>query len=471
MNSTAVTKPSLEELDKQNFLHPFTSIATHLETGPRVIVEGEGVYITDNHGNKYLDAMAGLWCVNIGWGREEMVEAIANQSRTLSYFHTFASMSNEPAIRLAERLLKLSPGNMSKVFFGNSGSDANDTNVKLIWYYNNLRGNPKKKKIISRWGSYHGVTVAAASLTGLTNTHKAFDVPLPQILHTENPHYYFNAPEGMSEREWSQHLAGKLEALILAEGPDTVAAFIAEPIMGAGGVIVPPEGYFEAVQAVLQKYDVLMVADEVICGFGRCGRWFGSEPFGIEPDIVTIAKGLTSGYVPLSGSMISEKIWQVLKEESPQIGVFGHGFTYSAHPLAAAAGNANLDIIERENLVGRAAKTGDYFQQKLRDTFAEHPLVGEIRGMGLIAAIELVQNKATKKPFPLELKVAPGMAQLCIQEGLISRSLPQSNAMAFSPPLVITETECDEVIAKFSRALNQLTDNLVKEGVWKSSGK
>jgi L-2,4-diaminobutyrate transaminase len=358
---------------------------------------------------------------------------------------------------------------MSKVFFGNSGSDANDTNVKLVWYYNNLRGKPQKKKIISRKRAYHGVTVAAASLTGLPMVHAAFDLPLKGVLHTETPHYYWNAEPGQSEEEFSKSLAEKLEQLILAEGPETVAAFIAEPVMGAGGVVTPPKGYFREVQKVLKKYDVLMIADEVITGFGRTGNWFGCQTYDIEPDIVTIAKGLTSGYVPLAGSMIGPKIWDVLVSGTPELGAFAHGYTYSAHPVAAAAAMANLDIFEREDLVGKSAKTGAYFQKRMREKVGNHPLVGEVRGVALMCGVELVASKAKKEPFPLTLKIGPRLNNLCIEEGLITRALMGCNAMAFSPPLVITESECDEIVARFSRALDRLTDALVKEGVWKAA--
>jgi len=460
---------SIEEMGKRSLWHPFTALAAHLESGPKVITEAKGVRIKDSHGHEYIDGMAGLWCVNVGWGREEMVTAIAEQARKLAYYHAFASMANEPAIQLADRVKQVVPGQMSKVFFGCSGSDANDTNVKIVWYYNNLRSKPKKKKIISRYRAYHGVTVAVAGLTGLDDMHKAFDVPLPTIRHTSTPHFYHQAEPGMTELEFSQKLAGELEQLILDEGPDTVAAFIAEPVMGAGGVLVPPEGYFEAIQPILRKYDILMIVDEVICGFGRCGAWFGSDVFNIDPDIMTIAKGLTSGYVPMSGSVISEKVWDVLLTGSPEMGAFAHGYTYSAHPVAAAAGLANLDIIERENLVAHADQVGNYFQQKLREAVAEHPLVGEVRGIGLVAAVELVKDKATKAPFPLDLKLGPRLAQLCMAEGLIIRALPQATALSFSPPLVITEAECDEMIVSFSRALNQLTDEIVRDRIWQAN--
>ncbi len=461
---------SLEEMDKQSFLHPYTPLADHLEAGPLIVASANGVTISDTKGKDYIDAMAGLWCVNIGWGRDEVVEAIAAQSRNLAYHHSFASMANEPAIRLADRLIRLAPNEMSKVFFGNSGSDANDTNVKLVWYYNNLRGRPNKKKIISRRRGYHGVTLAAASLTGIQMVHNAFDLPLDRILHTETPHYWRNAEPGMSERDYSRWLAETLDAQIKAEGPDTVAAFIAEPVMGAGGVLTPPEGYFPEIQKVLKRHDVLLIADEVICGFGRTGKWWGSHTYGIEPDIITIAKGLTSGYVPMSGSMISEEIWKVLVKGTPEVGAFAHGFTYSAHPVAAAAAMANLDIIEREDLVGRAGTMGAYFQSKLRATVGDHPLVGEVRGVGLVAGVELVADKETKENLPATAKAAPRLAKFALEEGLITRALMQINAISFSPPLVITEAEVDEIMARLTRALNRLTDTLMAEGVWSPKG-
>ena len=459
---------SLEEMDKQSFLHPYTPLKDHFENGPTIVSAAKGVKITDTKGKEYIDSMAGLWCVNIGWGRDEVVEAIAEQASKLAYYHSFASMANETSIRLADRLLRLLPDNMSKVFFGNSGSDANDTNVKLVWYFNNLRGKPDKKKIISRERGYHGVTVAAASLTGIPMVHKAFDVPLSPMRHTVMPHYYAKAEAGMSELDFSKYCAAQLEEMILAEGPDTVAAFIAEPVMGAGGVVPPPEGYFQEIQAVLRKYDVLLIADEVITGFGRTGKWFASETYDIEPDIMTLAKGLTSGYIPMSASVISEDIWQVLMNGTPEMGAFAHGYTYSAHPIAAAAAMANLDIMEREDLPTNSARMGTYFQNKLKQELADHPLVGDVRGVALVAGVELTADKPGKSAFDPSLKVAPKLAKYCIEEGLISRALMQMDALSFSPPLVINEGEVDEAIGSFQRALNRITDELVKAGSWKA---
>ncbi len=459
--------PSLESLDKERVLHPATSIADHLRTGPRIMTEGSGITLRDTAGRRYLDAVAGLWCVNIGYGRTEVADAMAAQARRLAYYHTFSSMSNEPQIRLADRLLGIAPAPMSKVFFGNSGSDANDTQVKLVWYYHNLKGQPRKKKIISRLEGYHGSTVASGSLTGLPAFHRAFDLPIANVLHTKPTYQYRHGAPGQSEEEYASALAAELEALIQREGPETVAAFIAEPIMGAGGVLVPPKTYFPKVQAVLRRHDVLMIADEVICGFGRLGRLFGSELYGIQPDLVTAAKGLTSAYFPLSAVLVNEKVWTVLRDASPQMGAFAHGFTYSGHPVGAAAAMANLDILIGEDLVGNAARTGAYFQSRLREAVGGHPLVGDVRGVGLIAGVELVADRATKRLLEPERKVASRVAQKCLEDGLIVRALPAGHVIAFSPPLCITRAEVDEVATRFARGLAAVTDELVRQGEWK----
>jgi L-2,4-diaminobutyrate transaminase len=456
----------LVELDRQSFLHPCTALADHMENGVRVMTEGQGVWLKDLDGVRYLDAAAGLWCVNIGYGRREVADAIYEQAKKLAYFHSFSSMGTEPSIRLADRVKRLAPEEMSKVFFGNSGSDANDTNVKLVWYYNNLRGLPEKRKIVSRKGAYHGLTVAAGSLTGIEAYHRAFNLPIKEVLHTACPDLYRGKPAGMSEADYSRELARELEELILREGPDTMAAFIAEPVMGTGGVLVPPEGYFQEIQKVLDKYDMLMIADEVICGFGRLGYWFGSFCYGIKPDIMTIAKGLSSAYLPISGSVIHEKIWRVLLEGSKEIGVFLHGFTYSAHPVAAAAAMANLDIMEGEGLVERARETGGYFQSRMREAFENHPLVGHVRGEGLVMGIELVADKATRQAFDPARKVAARLTKLCFSEGLITRSLPGGDITAFSPPLPISREEIDQIVERYDRGLAKLMDWLRVEGLW-----
>jgi L-2,4-diaminobutyrate transaminase len=450
----------LAELDRQSFLHPYTALADHQEQGVKVITEGDGVWIRDEAGKRYLDAVAGLWCVNIGYGRTEVADAIYEQAKKLPYFHVFSSMGTEPSIRLADRVKRLAPAGLSKVFFGNSGSDANDTNVKLVWYYNNLRGKPEKVKIISRDKAYHGVTVASASLTGLPLLHKAFHLPIPEVIHVSCPDPYRVMPEGMSERDFSTMLADELDQTIQREGPETIGAFIAEPVMGAGGVHVPPEGYFEAIQPVLKQHDVLMIADEVICGFGRLGHWFGSDLYRIEPDIMTIAKGLTSGYVPMSASLIGDKVWEVMLEKSREIGPFGHGYTYSAHPVAAAAAMANLDIFEREDLVGNANRVGAYMQRRVREAFADHPLVGHVRGVGLILALELVADKRTKASFPPAIKAAAAVAKHAYADGLVVRPLPGGDIIALSPPLSITEAEVDQIVAGLIRAIESATAEL-----------
>ncbi|MEM8951654.1 MAG: aminotransferase [Pseudomonadota bacterium] len=446
---------SLEELDRQSVFHPYTALADHLEKGVRVISEGEGVWVKDPDGKSYLDAVAGLWCVNIGYGRTEVADAIHEQAKKLAYFHSFSSMGTEPSIRLADRLLRLAPDGMSKVLFGNTGSDANDTNVKLVWYYNALRGKPEKVKLIARQQGYHGVTVASASLTGLPLLHKSFNLPIPEVRHVSCPDPYRGKPEGMSEREFSKQLAKELDEAIEREGPDTVGAFFAEPVMGAGGVHVPPEGYFDEIQPVLKQHDVLLVADEVICGFGRLGHWFGSNLYNIKPDIITIAKGLTSGYIPMSASLVGDKVWDVLVDRSRDVGPFGHGYTYGGHPVAAAAAMANLDILEQDKLVENAAETGAYMQGRLREAFQDHPLVGHVRGVGLIMALEFVADKASKRSFEGAEKIAPKLSQAAHVRGLLARPLPGGDIIALSPPLSITREEVDVVIERLLAALDE----------------
>ncbi len=462
MANDPYTPAGLAHLDKDRLIHPFTSIARHQATGPFIVESARGIRLRGADGREYIDGMAGLWCVNCGYGREEMATAIEAQVRRLSYYHSFLQTSTEPVIRVAERLGAIAPGNLNKIFFGNSGSDANDTNVKLVWYYNNLRGKMRKKKIIARKKAYHGVTIVASSLSGLPNLHASFDVPLDRFLHVSTPHHYWEAPAGMSERDYSATLATELDETIQREDPETVAAFIAEPVMGAGGVLVPPEGYFDAIVPVLKKHDVLFIDDEVICGFGRLGTPFGAQKFGFQPDMMTVAKGLTCGYVPMSASIISDDIWAVLREASPKAGPFAHGFTYSGHPVAAAAALCSLDLMEKDGWVANAESTGAYMQQRLRESFSGHPIVGEVRGMGLIAGIELVASKEARKPFPLDLGIAMRLHYLLKEEGLISRAM--MNTMALSPPLIITPAEVDEVIARFARGLDKLTNELSREG-------
>ena len=438
-------------IDRQSLFHPFTSVADHLRDGPLVIAEGHGVRVKDIRGKDYLDGMAGLWCVNLGYGRREISEAIAAQSAKLSFFHAFNSMSTDVAIECAETLLARAPVPMARVFFGVSGSDANETQLKLIWYYNNLLGRPKKKKIISRWNAYHGSGIATASLTGLPGMHTLFDLPLGPILHTICPHYYRQAPAGMTERQFSRHLAKELESLIEREGPDTIAAFFAEPVMGAGGLIAPPEGYFDEIVPILRRHDILLVMDEVISGFGRLGTYWGSQKFNLEPDLISAAKGMTSGYFPMSACFVSPKIWQVIESESAKAGLFGHGYTYSAHPVGAAAALATLKIIDDEQVVSHVAELGPYLHEEMRSAVGDHPLVGEIRGTGFMIGIELVQDRAAKTPFPREAFVGRRLLKDLFGRGLISRAL--GDTLVFAPPLVIQKREIDELVTKFKAGL------------------
>ena len=458
MTNTETPTATAQEADRRAHLHPFTSAAEHAEALPRMMVEASGIHIRDSTGREYLDAMAGLWCVNAGYGRHTIADAAAEQAHRLPYYHTFSSMAHEPAARLADRLISLAPGDMSKVFFGSSGSDTNDTQVKIVWYYHNVLGKTDKKKIIGRQGAYHGSTLAGASLSGLPHMHRAFDLPLDRFIHVDAPHYWRHAPEGLSELEYSALLASNLEERIVQEGPDTVAAFIAEPIQGAAGVIPPPKGYFEAIVPVLRKHDVLFIADEVICGFGRLGEWWGSDVYGLEPDLVSTAKGLTSGYIPMSACLISEGVWEVLRAGSSQYGPFAHGYTYSGHPVAAAAAMANLDIIEGEGLVQNAATVGAYLQESLRQAFTDHPLVGEVRGVGLIAGIELVQDKETKQPHDPSLAVARRLHELLMDEGLICRAV--FSTLTFSPPLILSRENVDSIVGMFAKGLQKLTVEL-----------
>jgi L-2,4-diaminobutyrate transaminase len=460
-------EPDLADLDRRYLFHPFTALAEHEQAGPLVIVRGEGVYVEDDRGNRYIDAMAGLWCVNAGYGRREIADAMHAQALKLPYYHSFSSMASEPPILLAEKLVEMAPVPMSKVFFGNSGSDANDTQVKLVWYYNNARGKPAKKKIVARERGYHGVTIASASLTGLASTHGGFDVPLPFVKHTTAPHRLWEGAPGMSDEAFVKKLVGDLEALIEREGPETIGAMIMEPVMGAGGVIVPPDGYYAAIQRMLDRHDILLIADEVICGFGRLGTMFGTEMMGMRPDLITIAKGVTSAYVPLSGCLVSEKVWRTIVDEGARFGAFGHGYTYTAHPVAAAAALANLRIIDEEGLVDAAEESGRVMHERLAEAFREHPLVGDIRGLGLIGAVEFVAGRDPPTRFDPGLKVGARIVKAARDRGVISRALPLSDAMAFSPPLTISPDEIGEMVERCREAADAVMDELLRDGVWK----
>jgi L-2,4-diaminobutyrate transaminase len=454
-------KKRLDDLDVKYLLHPFTALREHEASGPLMMTQGKGCWLTDTSGNRYLDGMAGVWCVNIGYGNEEMAESIVAQVERLSYYHSFSSMSNDVATLLAQRIVELSPVPMSKVFFGSSGSDANDTQVKLIWFYNNILGRPEKKKIISRQRGYHGVSVMTAGLTGLDFAHSGFDVPLPMIRHVRAPLRLWEAQPEMTDTEFSAVLARELEELILAEGPDTVAAFIAEPMQAVGGVIVPPEGYFDAISEVLHRYDVLLIADEVVCGFGRTGKWFGTETYGMQPDLITLAKGITSAYVPLSACLVSEPIWKVIEQGNDMYGVFGHGYTYTAHPLAAAAALTNINIIERDRLVDQAATRGLYLHQRLQKAFGDHPMVAEIRGEGLVGAVEFVQNRSPLTRIDPDVHFGTRVFKASLARGVINRAL-WGDIISFSPPLIVTESEIDEMVDGTREAFDEVVAELVK---------
>jgi 4-aminobutyrate--pyruvate transaminase len=447
--------------DIETLVHPYTNLAALRESGPLVLERGQGVFVYDTGGKPYLEGMSGLWCTALGYGNEELAEAAAAQMRKLSFAHLFSGKSHDPAIELAERLKEMAPVPTSKVFFCNSGSEANDTQVKLVWYMNNALGRPAKKKIISRLKAYHGVTIASASLTGLPVNQRDFDLPMGGVLHAGCPHHYRFAQAGESEEEFATRLAAELAHMIEQEGPDTVAAFIAEPVMGAGGVIVPPPTYFEKVMQVCRRYDVYMIADEVICGFGRLGTAFGCQSLGFAPDGISIAKALTSGYIPMAAVTVPEPMYQALLTESRKIGSFGHGFTYSGHPVAAAVALKTLEIYARDRLFEAVAHKAPQFQARLR-RLAQHALVGEARGLGLIGAVELTADKAAKRSFDPKSGVAPQVVRFAEEEGLIVRSLA-GDAVSVCPPLVITPAEIDELFDRLGRALDRTLDWVRRE--------
>ncbi|GAB4067623.1 aminotransferase class III-fold pyridoxal phosphate-dependent enzyme [Ancylobacter sonchi] len=465
---TSDSNYSLEEMDRNSLFHPLTSIAQHMASGPQIMGSAKGVRLTDHKGKPILDCSGGLWCVNIGYGRPEIAEAAKKAILDLNYWHLFGSASNEATIRLSDRILGLfhdhaGADHLARVFYGTSGSDANDTNFKLVRYYANLRGTPEKKKVISRMGAYHGLTMAAAKLTGIPSYHKAWSLPEGEVVYTECPHYYRFAAPGESEAAFCDRLIADLEALIAREGADTIGAFIAEPIMGTGGVLIPPAGYFERVQAVLDRHDILLIADEVITGFGRTGEWFATGLYKLKPDIVTLAKGLTSAYFPMSASVISERMWKVFEAGSAEYGPVMHGFTYSGHPVGAAIAMANLDIMEGEGLIGNAADTGAYLLAGLRERLAEHPFVGEVRGEGLMIGVEFSADRATRRPFQATDAVHRLVAGKAQESGLMIRALPFIEVVSFSPALCITKAECDEAIDLFGKTMDGLTAQLAEK--------
>jgi 4-aminobutyrate--pyruvate transaminase len=439
--------------DVEALLHPTTNLSAHRTTGPLILDRAEGVHIWDTSGKRYIEGLAGLWCTGLGYGNTELIEAAREQMSRLSFTHLFGGRSHEPAIALAEKLKEIVPAPTSKVFFTSSGSEANDTQIKLAWYYNNARGRPKKKKIISRTKAYHGTTIATASLTGLPVFHSDFDLPMARVLHTDTPHYWRNAEPGESEEEFASRLARNLEDLIEREGADTIAAFIAEPVMGAGGVLVPPRTYFEKIQAVLSRHDIAFIADEVICGFARTGQMFGSQTFGIKPDTVTMAKAISSAYVPLGAVTVPEHVYEAMLDESKKIGVFAHGFTYSGHPVACAVALKTLEIYERIDIVRHVQRVAPVFELRLK-ALAEHPLVGEARGVGLIGGLELVRDRATRQSFDPKQGVGPRVVAYAQEEGLIVRAVA-GDTIAVCPPLVIDGAEVNALFDALEKALDR----------------
>jgi len=443
-----IANDQLDRWDRENLFHPSTNLAQHArgESPNRIVTGGSGIYIEDRDGNRLLDGFAGLYCVNAGYGRHEIADAISEQARKLAYYHSYVGHGNEPAIQLAHMIVERAPEKLNHVYFGLSGSDANETNIKLVWFYNNILGRREKKKIISRWRGYHGSGVMTGSLTGLKLFHDQFDLPRAPILHTRAPYYFRREDGAQSEASFSRQCAEELEALIVAEGPETIAAFIGEPVLGTGGIVPPPAGYWEAIQEVLARHDVLLIADEVVTGFGRLGSNFGSDHYGIRPDLITIAKGLTSAYTPLSGVIVADRVWEVLERGTEALGPIGHGWTYSAHPLCAAAGVANLELIDREGLVENARVVGAHLNTQLHEALDGHGIIGDVRGEGLLAAVEFAADPEERRLFDPSLRVGPRVAAACLERGLIARPMPEGDILGLAPPLCLSREEANEIV-------------------------
>ena len=448
--------------DIETIIHPYTPLHKIAEIGPLILERGEGVRVFDTQGKSYIEGMSGLWCAGLGFSDAELAEAGIEQLRKLPYYHLFGAKGMEPAIELAEKLKEIAPIEVARVLFCSSGSEANDTQIKLAWYYNNARGKPQKKKIISRIKAYHGVTVMSGSLTGLPYNHIDFDLPVAGVLHADCPHHYRFAEPGETEREFSARLAANLRALIEREGPETIAAFIAEPVMGAGGVIVPPEGYFEAIGPVLEEHDILFIDDEVICGFGRTGNWWGAETLNMKPHTISVAKQLTAAYAPLSALLIPPFLHEALEAESAKIGTFGHGFTYGGHPLGCALGVKAVEIYQKRNILDHVRELIPLFERRVA-AIGEHPLVGEARGKGFVAGIELVSDKALKTPFDPGAGVAAKCVAFLQERGAILR--PIGDVIAICPPMIIDEGELNELFDRLEKALDDTDAWVAKEGL------
>lgn len=462
---TKATNISLEAIDQMAHLHPVSSTRALRETGPRIFNSASGVLVKDSLERESLDMGAGLWCVNVGYGRQELVDAGADALGKLSFQHHFTNSACPDTIRLAERLVTLfrettGAGDIVKALFGTSGSDANDTALKLVRYYHNSLGKPAKKKILARMGGYHGLTMASGSLTGIPGYHKLFDLPIEGILHISCPHFYRYGRKGETEVAYTARLLLELEELIIREGPETIGGFIAEPIMGTGGVIMPPEGYFEGVQALLTRHDILLIVDEVITGFGRTGHWFGSEAYGLKPDIVSLAKGLTSAYFPMSASLISQRVFDAIDQGSDIVGSFMHGFTYSGHPVGSAIALANLNVLAGDGLIEKTSENGPYLINALQNAIGDNPFVGDIRGLGLMIGVEFVADRESRESFPADIQPHQIVSRYAAEEGVLSRALPFLPVNAFSPPLNITRDEIDAAVEGYARGLKKATDDL-----------
>jgi len=453
----SIGNSSLSNIDINAVVHPYTDLSIHQKNGPKIITSGKGIYVYDDEGKKYIEGLSGLWCTTLGFQNQRIVNAATRAMEQLPFYHCFGGKSHPNAIKLAENLIDLAPNQMSKVFFANSGSEANDTAIKIVWHINNARGLHSKKKIITRHKSYHGVTLFTSGLTGLPNNHRDFDVPFASIMHTDCPHYYRYALKDETEDNFTNRLVSNLRTLIEKEGPDTIAAFIAEPVMGAGGVIPPPDSYFTKIQPLLKEYDILFIADEVICGFGRTGNMFGSETYDLQPDIITVAKGLSSGYLPISALMLREEVFDLLLYQSKKIGIFGHGFTYGGHPVSCAVALEALKIYEETNLIKHVQKMSPIFETELR-TLEKNPLVGEVRQIGMLGGVEIVKNKMTGEPFNTRDKVGPLLVELMQKNGLISRAMGDS--IAFAPPLIINKKQIQEMVLIVKYSMEQLYDLL-----------
>lgn len=443
-------------------VHGYTNLKAHEEKGPHIISRGAGIRVFDDAGKSYIEGLSGAWCVSLGYGEQRLIDAASEAMGKLAFYHGFNHRTSEAVIDLSEKLISIAPGRLSKVLYANSGSEATDLAVKLIWYYHNAIGKPEKKKIISRIRGYHGVTVASASLTGLPHLHSDFDLPIERIHHTTCPHYYREGHDGESEEEFATRCAEDLEKLILNESPDTVAAMFCEPVMGAGGVIIPPATYYEKIQKVLKKYDVLLVADEVINGFGRTGNMWGSETFDLDPDFLSCAKQLSSAYIPISALMISDRVYQAMVSESEKLGVFGHGSTYGGHPVAAAVALETLKIYEERDIVGHVRSVMGHFGERMAK-LGEHPLVGEARSCGMMGALEVMKDKEKRVPFDPAQKVGFAAEVKCLENGLIVRAIGDN--LAFCPPLITTDAEIDEIFDITEKSLDEAEKWVNSEGL------